>query len=71
MIAARQGEGGTEADLMARWARIRARLQTEVGEIEYRTWLRHMTFAGMDGDEVTVHLPTRFLRDWVREHYGA
>lgn len=71
MIAAREGEGGTEADLMAQWARIRARLQAEVGEIEYRTWLRHMTLAGMDGDEVTVHLPTRFLRDWVREHYGA
>jgi len=29
-----------------------------------------MTLAGIDGDEVTVHLPTRFLRDWVRSHYG-
>ena len=29
-----------------------------------------MTLAGLDGDEITVHLPTRFLRDWVRSHYG-
>ena len=29
-----------------------------------------MTLSGIDGDEVTVHLPTRFLRDWVRSHYG-
>ena len=29
-----------------------------------------MTLAGLDGDEVTVQLPTRFLRDWVRSHYG-
>lgn len=52
------------------WARVRSRLQTEVGDIEYRTWLRQMALAGRDGDEVTLHLPTRFLRDWVRSHYG-
>ena len=56
--------------LTAQWARIRGRLQTEVGEAEYRTWLRQMALAGMDGDEVTVTLPTRFLRDWVTSRYG-
>jgi chromosomal replication initiator protein len=29
-----------------------------------------MTLVGLDGDEITVRLPTRFLRDWVRTHYG-
>jgi chromosomal replication initiator protein len=52
------------------WSRVRSRLQTEVGDVEYRTWLRQMTLAGVDGDEVTLHLPTRFLRDWVRSHYA-
>ena len=52
------------------WARIRGRLQSEVGEVEYRNWLRQMTLAGVDGDEITLHLPTRFLSDWVRSHYG-
>jgi chromosomal replication initiator protein len=56
--------------LAAQWARIRGRLQSEVGEVEYRTWLRQMTLAGLDGDEVAVHLPTRFLRDWVSSRYG-
>jgi chromosomal replication initiator protein len=56
--------------LTLQWTRIRARLQAEVGEVEYRTWLRQMTLAGLDGDEVTVNLPTRFLRDWVSAHYG-
>jgi chromosomal replication initiator protein len=56
--------------LAAHWARIRGRLQAEVGEVEYRTWLRQMTLAGMDGDEITVTLPTRFLRDWVSTRYG-
>ena len=58
------------AQLATQWARIRARLQQEVGDVEYRTWLRQMTLAGVDGDEIALHLPTRFLRDWVREHYA-
>jgi len=29
-----------------------------------------MSLGGLDGDEITVRLPTRFLRDWVRSHYG-
>jgi chromosomal replication initiator protein len=56
--------------LAAHWARVRGRLQQEVGEVEYRSWLRQMTLAGIDGDEITVLLPTRFLRDWVRTQYG-
>src|SRR5690242_4766994 len=56
--------------LAVQWARIRGRLQAEVGDVEYRTWLRQMTLAGLDGDEVTVTLPTRFLRDWVSTRYG-
>ena len=52
------------------WAKVRARLQADVGEVEYRTWLRQMTLVGLDGDEATVNLPTRFLRDWVSTRYG-
>ena len=63
-------ETTTPAELSAEWSRVRTRLQSEVGEVEYRTWLRQMSLGGTDGDEVTVLLPTRFLRDWVRSHYG-
>ena len=56
--------------IAAQWAKIRGRLQAEVGEVEYRTWLRQMTLVGLDGDEITVNLPTRFLRDWVCTRYG-
>src|SRR5579862_683578 len=58
------------SQLPPQWARIRGRLQGEVGEIEYRNWLRQMTLAGLAGDEITVLLPTRFLCDWVRGRYG-
>jgi chromosomal replication initiator protein len=56
--------------LAVQWARIRGRLQAEVGDVEYRTWLRQMNMVGLDGDEVAVTLPTRFLRDWVSTRYG-
>ena len=59
-----------DGDLAAQWTRVRDRIKSDVGEVEYRTWLRQMTLAGMAGDQVTIHLPTRFLRDWVRSHYG-
>ena len=52
------------------WNRVRTRLQNDVGEVEYRTWLRQMTLGGLDGDEVTLFLPTRFMLDWVHGQYG-
>jgi chromosomal replication initiator protein len=59
-----------ETHLPAQWSRIRGRLQAEVGDVEYRTWLRQMTLGPLDGDELTIYLPTRFLRDWVSTRYG-
>lgn len=59
------GEGLEES-----WLRICARLKDEVGEVEYRTWLTKIALGPVDGDEITLLLPTRFLRDWVRSQYG-
>jgi chromosomal replication initiator protein len=59
-----------ELGMSEQWSRVRARLQAEVGDVEYRTWLKQVVFAGVAGDEVTVVLPTRFLRDWVNKEYG-
>jgi chromosomal replication initiator protein len=66
----RTQHGDVVEELKEQWSRVRSRLQLEVGDVEYRTWLRQISLGGVDGDEVTVHLPTRFLRDWVRGHYA-
>jgi chromosomal replication initiator protein len=68
--AATQAPEGVEAGLAAQWGRVRDRLKADVGEVEYRTWLRQMALAGMDAGAVVVTLPTRFLRDWVLTQYG-
>jgi chromosomal replication initiator protein len=69
--AAAPAGGGDDSRLALQWSRVRARLQQEVGDVEYRTWLKQVNLAGIDGDEVTVILPTRFLRDWVSKEYGT
>ena len=65
-----QHDAATRTDLASQWTRVRDRLRLDVGEVDYRNWLRQMTLAGLDGDEVTIQLPSRFLCDWVRSHYG-
>ena len=76
-VSERDGPGGVALrvpemrhPLEAHWSRICARLHTEVGDVEYRTWLRQIRLGEADGDEIVLLLPTRFLRDWVRNQYG-
>ncbi|RKK04315.1 chromosomal replication initiator protein DnaA [Pseudoroseomonas wenyumeiae] len=67
-MMARDSEG--QDPVAEAWARIRGRLREDVGEVEYRSWLRQMTLSAIEGEEVVILLPTRFLRDWVRTHYS-
>jgi chromosomal replication initiator protein len=56
--------------ILAQWDRVCRRLQREVGDVVYRSWCRQMTLASVDGDEVTLHLPLPFHRDYVRSNFG-
>ncbi len=60
----------TAEQLQNQWARVRSRLLQDVGDVEYRAWLRQMALGNIDGDEVTIYLPSRFVRDWVRSHFA-
>jgi chromosomal replication initiator protein len=57
-------------DIQTQWARVRGRLREEFGEPAYRSWLRSMTLAGVREGRVRIAVPTRFLRDWVAQHYA-
>jgi chromosomal replication initiator protein len=60
-----------DCNLANQLASVRAKLQQEVGDVEYRTWLKQVALGGLAGDELLLMLPTRFLRDWVSKEYGA
>jgi chromosomal replication initiator protein len=61
---------GRKGDLQSQWARVRGRLREEFGDAAYRSWLKSMTLYGVDEGRVRIGVPTRFLRDWVTQHYA-
>ncbi len=59
-----------DPNVQGQWARVRARLRAEFGEPAYRNWLRSMTLVEVIDGRVRIAAPTRFLRDWVAQHYA-
>ncbi len=56
--------------LEAQWVRVRARLKGEFGEAAYKSWLKPLTLVGVEDGTVRIAVPTRFMQDWVRQHYS-
>ncbi len=54
----------------AQWARVRARLRQEVGELAYRSWLKPLTLGEIRDTKLRLVVPTRFMRDWINSHYA-
>jgi chromosomal replication initiator protein len=53
----------------ALWSRIQARLKFNCGVAVYRSWLQHLELVSTEGNMVQLHVPTRFIREWVISHY--
>ncbi|MBI1246081.1 MAG: chromosomal replication initiator protein DnaA [Alphaproteobacteria bacterium] len=56
--------------LEAQWVRVRARLKGEFGEAAYKSWLKPLTLVSVEDGTVRIAVPTRFMQDWVRQHYS-
>ena len=54
----------------AQWARVRGKLRGEFGEAAFKSWLKPLTFKSSRDGVVYLSVSTRFMRDWVRSHYG-
>ena len=65
-------ETGAESEdtLEQQWARVRARLRDEVGETAFRSWLKPLSLGPLVSGEISILVPTRFMRDWVMTHYA-
>ncbi len=55
----------------AAWQRVAAKLRFTHGEATYNSWIKPMRAEGIEGTEVQISVPTRFMRDWVLSHYAA
>ena len=57
-------------DIAALWTRVRGVLRAEVGDSAYKSWLKPLSLVSYDDGRVRLSVPTRFMRDWVSNHYG-
>jgi chromosomal replication initiator protein len=59
-----------DSQMQAQWTRVRGKMRVEFGETSYRNWLKKLTLVGIDGGTVTLAAPTRFIKDWIANHYA-
>ncbi len=52
------------------WEKIRTRLRTEFGEATFNSWIKPLVLIETEAGEIHLEAPTRFMRDWVKSHFG-
>ena len=66
MPAAKAGKSGS-------WDDLRVILRDHFGETAFRRWFESVAATVVDeesGVNISLFMPTRFMRDWVEAHYG-
>ena len=61
---------GVDSVLASQWAQVRGRLRSEFGEATFRSWLKPLTLLGQCDAQVSIAVKTRFMRDWISQHYA-
>ncbi len=61
---------GVDGTLAGQWAQVRGRLRSEFGEATFRSWLKPLTLIGLSDGQVNIAVKTRFMRDWISQHYA-
>jgi chromosomal replication initiator protein len=59
----------TNVSLKDQWQRIAQRLKVELGDDLYNSWFGRMDAEDLSSGQLTVSVPTRFLRSWIENHY--
>ncbi|MCB4769032.1 chromosomal replication initiator protein DnaA [Ancylobacter sp. Lp-2] len=63
------GVDGFDGDPRSFWDRVRRRLRAEIGEEVYLSWFARVELDGIFGETVRLSVPTRFLKNWIQQHY--
>ena len=51
------------------WNSLLGRLKTEVSEQVFNAWFMPITPVSISGDKLTLGVPNKFFKEWVRERY--
>ncbi len=60
----------TDSEIAAHWSRISGVLRAELGDAAYKSWFSPLALHGVEDGRVRFIVPTRFMRDWISNHYG-
>ena len=52
------------------WSKLKKDLKKIVGESAYNNWLKQLSFNSINSGEITLSVPTKFLRDWIVNNYA-
>lgn len=63
-------ENNAQASTLAQWQALAPMLQKEFGDAAFRTWFCQIEARSFDRGLLTLSVPTRFVRDWVKTHYA-
>ena len=51
------------------WERSLSILRAEIGEATFKSWFKNIQFGEFVENKLTLTVPTRFMRDWIDNHY--
>ena len=52
------------------WKNFKKDLKKIVGDTAYNNWLKQLNFLSLEDDTLALSVPTKFLRDWIVNHYA-
>jgi chromosomal replication initiator protein len=58
-----------EKSMISVWDEVSAALKERASLDVYETWFKDLSIGNIDGNDVTISVPNRFFRDWIRDHY--
>ena len=59
----------TKEELKTKWMRVATRLRAELGDDLFNSWFARMDAEDLSQNNLTVSVPTRFLKSWIENHY--
>ena len=51
------------------WQATIEKLQQEVSEQNFSTWIKPVNFVKIENDQVYIEVPNRFVKDWLKDNY--
>lgn len=57
-------------EIQTLWNKVHKDMRQEFGEAIFRSWLKPLTLRAYYHGTMEVSVPTRFMRDWIHNHYA-